>query len=84
MAEGPARLVGLRRKGRIGVGYDADLCVFAPDEAFVVDPKRLHHKHPITPYDGRALLGVVHSAWLHGEELTGDQPRGGLLSRGGA
>jgi allantoinase len=84
MAEGPARLVGLRRKGRIGVGYDADLCVFAPDEAFVVDPKRLHHKHSITPYDGRALLGVVHSAWLRGEELTGDQPRGGLLFRGGA
>jgi allantoinase len=84
MAEGPARLVGLRRKGRIGVGYDADLCVFAPDEAFVVDPKRLHHKHPITPYGGRALLGVVHSTWLRGEELAGDHPRGRLLTRGGA
>jgi allantoinase len=84
MAEGPARLVGLRHKGRIEVGYDADLCVFAPDEAFVVDPKRLHHKHPITPYDGRALLGVVHRTWLRGEELAGDQPRGRLLTRGGA
>jgi allantoinase len=84
MAEGPARLVGLRHKGRIEVGYDADLCIFAPDEAFVVDPKRLHHKHPITPYDGRGLLGVVHRTWLRGEELAGDQPRGRLLSRGGA
>jgi len=84
MAERPARLVGLRRKGRIGVGYDADFCVFAPDEAFVVDPKRLHHKNPITPYDGRPLLGVVHSTWLRGEELAGDEPRGRLLTRGGA
>jgi allantoinase len=84
MAEGPARLVGLRHKGRIEVGYDADLCVFAPDGAFVVDPKRLHHKHPITPYDGRALLGVVHRTWLRGEELAGDQPHGRLLTRGGA
>jgi allantoinase len=84
MAERPARLVGLRRKGRIGVGYDADFCVFAPDEAFVVDPKRLHHKNPITPYDGRPLLGVVHSTWLRGEELAGDEPRGRLLKRGGA
>ena len=84
MAERPARLVGLRRKGRIGVGYDADFCVFAPDEAFVVDPKRLHHKNPITPYDGRPLLGVVHSTWLRGEELAGDEPRGRLLNRGGA
>jgi allantoinase len=84
MAEGPARLVGLTRKGRIEVGYDADLCVFAPDEAFVVDSTRLHHKHPITPYDGRALLGIVRSTWLRGEELAGDQPRGRLLTRGGA
>jgi allantoinase len=84
MAEGPARLVGLRRKGRIGVGYDADLCVFAPDEAFVVDPRRLHHKHPVIPYAGRSLLGVIHGTWLRGEELAGDQPRGRLLTRGGA
>jgi allantoinase len=84
MAEHPARLVGLRHKGRIEVGYDADFCVFAPDEACVVDPKRLHHKHPITPYEGRALLGVVHRTWLRGEEFAGDQPRGRLLTRGGA
>jgi allantoinase len=84
MAEGPARLVGLRRKGRIGVGYDADFCVFAPDEAFVVDPKRLHHKHPLTPYDGRPLRGVVRGTWLRGQELEGDQPRGRLLTRGAA
>jgi allantoinase len=84
MAEGPARLVGLERKGRIGVGYDADLCVFAPDEAFVVDPKRLHHRHPITPYDGRELLGVVRGTWLRGQELAGDRPRGRLLTSGGA
>jgi allantoinase len=84
MAEGPARLVGLRRKGRIGVGYDADFCVFAPDEAFVVDPKRLHHKHPLTPYDGRPLRGVVRGTWLRGQELDGDQPQGRLLTRGEA
>ena len=30
MAERPARLVGLRRKGQTRVGYDADFCVFAP------------------------------------------------------
>jgi allantoinase len=40
MAERPARLAGLRRKGQIAPGYDADCCVFAPDEAFTVDPAR--------------------------------------------
>ena len=84
MAEGPARLLGLQHKGRIGLGDDADFCVFAPDEAFVVDPERLHQRHPLTPYDGRPLLGVVRSTWLRGEELAGDEPRGRLLNRGGA
>jgi allantoinase len=84
MAEGPAQLVGLQRKGRIAPGCNADLCVFAPDETFVVDPERLHHKHSITPYGGRSLTGVVRSSWLRGEELTDDEPRGRLLTRGGA
>jgi allantoinase len=83
MAEGPARLVGLERKGRLEVGADADLCVFAPDEAFVVDPARLHHRNPVTPYAGRELDGVVRSTWLRGERVDLVMPRGRLLVRGG-
>jgi allantoinase len=84
MAERPAQLVGLRRKGRIAPGYDADFCVFAPDEAFVVDATRLHHKNPLTPYDGRPLHGVVRGTWLRGQELEDGRPQGRLLTRGAA
>ena len=84
MAERPADVVGLRRKGRIALGGDADFCVFAPDEAFLVDPTRLHHRHPLTPYAGRPLAGLVRATWLRGREVTGDTPRGALLSRGAA
>ena len=84
MAERPADVVGLRRKGRIALGGDADFCVFAPDEAFLVDPTRLHHRHPLTPYAGRPLAGLVRATWLRGQEVTGDTPRGALLSRGAA
>jgi allantoinase len=78
MARRPAELAGLRRKGRIAAGYDADFAVFAPDETFTVDPAALHHRHPVTPYAGQVLSGVVHQTWLRGEVVTGD-PRGKLL-----
>jgi allantoinase len=84
MAQQPARLAGLRRKGQIAPGYDADFCVFAPDESFTVDPARLHHRHPVTPYAGRRLLGVVRSTILRGEPIEPARPRGRLLTRGEA
>jgi allantoinase len=84
MAEGPARLAGLDRKGRIAVGYDADFCVFAPDESFVVDPARLLHRNPVTPYAGSTLKGVVRTTMLRGERVDREHPRGLLLRRGAA
>jgi allantoinase len=83
MSTAPARQVGLDRKGSIAVGKDADFCVFAPDETFDVDPDRLHHKNPVTPYAGRSLAGVVRSTWLAGDpiDLTA-APRGRFLTRG--
>jgi allantoinase len=84
-AEGPARLAGLQRKGRIAVGYDADFCAFAPDDAFVVDAATLRQRNPLTPYAGRALTGVVGSTWLRGVEVLADEaPCGRLLIRGEA
>lgn len=82
MAQRPAEVAGLHRKGRIELGYHADLVVFAPDETFVVDPARLHHRHPVTPYAGRRLAGVVRDTWLRGRQITGDDPHGQFLTRG--
>jgi len=84
MAERPATLAGMQRKGQVALGYDADFAVFAPDEAFVVDPARLHHRNPVTPYAGRALAGVVRTTYLRGVEVTGETPQGHLVARGGA
>ncbi|MGH8968679.1 MAG: allantoinase AllB [Actinomycetes bacterium] len=80
MSAAPADLAGLtNRKGRIAVGADADLCVLAPDETFVVDPERLHHRNLVTPYAGTELRGVVRRTWLRGREV-GDEPTGELLA----
>jgi allantoinase len=68
MAEAPARLAGLeRRKGSIAVGCDADLVIWDPDAETTVDPQKLHHRHPVTPYTGMRLRGVVHTTTLRGQ-----------------
>ncbi|HET7070570.1 MAG TPA: allantoinase, partial [Nocardioides sp.] len=66
---------------RIRVGADADLTVFAPEESFVVDVSRLHHKNQVSAYAGRTLQGVVRRTFLAGREID-DEPRGRLLTRG--
>jgi allantoinase len=71
------------------VGGDADLVAFDPDESFVVDPDRLLHRHPLTPYAGRELAGRVRQTWLRGSALLdpvrgvpAGEPVGQLLNRG--
>jgi allantoinase len=77
MSTAPAQLAGLRDKGRIAAGADADLCVFVPDDTFTVDPSRLLHRHPVSPYTGRELSGVVRATMLRGHWI--DQSRTGRL-----
>ena len=83
MAARPAELAGLRAKGRLAVGCDADLVAFDPDESWTVDAAQLRQRHPITPYNGQKLTGQVRQVWLGGKEITADgDPQGRLLVRG--
>jgi allantoinase len=67
MAEGPAKLANCDiRKGRIAAGYDADFVVFDTESEFVVSEERLFYRHPISPYMGEKLRGVVKATYLRG------------------
>lgn len=84
MSSRPAGLAGLTNKGAIALGNDADFAVFAPEDFFVVDVTTLHHKNPISPYQGKRLEGVVRSAIVGGTEVDFRAPQGKLLRRGEA
>ena len=52
MATRPAEILGVRDKGRIEVGFDADLVVVDPREATDVRARRLRYKCGWTPFEG--------------------------------
>lgn len=76
-AERTAAFVGLN-KGRLERGYDADLAVFDDAALFDLTPERVLHRHRLTPYSGRRLLGEVRRRWLGGREGGAGRP---LLKR---
>ncbi len=83
----PANLVGLRsQKGSIAVGCDADFVIWNPDQQLTVAANALHHRHKLTPYEGRVLDGVVEKTFLRGRKIYDDgefldRPSGILLTK---
>ncbi len=75
-AEATADLVGLGgRKGRLRVGYDADIVVWDDLAEHTVQQADIRHRHKLTPYQGRTLKGRVHQTYVGGK-LAYDAVRG--------
>lgn len=55
-----AEIAGLaHRKGRLAPGFDADLVIWDERESVTVLAENLRHRHALSPYTGRTLLGAV-------------------------
>ena len=68
MATRPANFAGLQgRKGRIAIGYDADMVVFDDRSHYTIDPTMIRYRHKVTPYEGREVVGVVEQTYLRGQ-----------------
>jgi dihydroorotase len=63
---GPARIFNIARKGRIAVGYDADLTIIDLARRETITNKWMASKAAWTPYDGVAVTG-----WPVGTILRG-------------
>ncbi len=66
----PAAVLG-RAAGRLAKGGAADLCLFHPERAWQVEAGKLPGKAQNTPFDGRALEGVVLGTWKAGRPVFG-------------
>ncbi|MBF0370861.1 MAG: dihydroorotase [Magnetococcales bacterium] len=67
----PAQLLGIDG-GTLGVGARADVVVFDPDEAWVVDPRRLHGTARNTCFAGIKVRGRVKKSLLAGRIVHSD------------
>ena len=85
LCSAPARLCGLAGRGALEVGAAADLVAWDPEAWFEVDPSLMAQRHPVTPYAGRRLRGVVRRTMLRGQTVYEDgvfaEPAGRLVSR---
>jgi dihydropyrimidinase len=68
LASTPARLFGLRGKGTIAAGGDADLVLWDPNARRTVRQADLHHSSDYTPFEGAEVSGSPVRVLVRGEE----------------
>ena len=81
----PADVFGLRGKGRLRPGHDADIVVFDPERRVTLEPGVLHSAIDHSTYEGTTVTGFPRTTIARGEvlvhdgELAADPGRGRLL-----
>ena len=67
LSTSPARIGGLRGKGEIAVGNDADIVVFDPGETRTIRASEMHSACDYDPYEGWVVTGWPRLTLLRGE-----------------
>ncbi len=66
----PARIFGLRQKGALREGGDADVVIYDPRVETTIEAQRLHNLAGYTPYEGMRVQGAVRDVFVRGRQLV--------------
>jgi allantoinase len=70
MSSAPAALAGIGdQAGALAAGRDANFVIFDPDAESTIAVENLHFRHPVSPYLGETLHGVVQATYLRGDAV---------------
>ena len=82
----PARRYGLRNKGDIEIGLDADLALVGPDHNWIIRAEESESGQGYTPFEGLELDAKVATTFLRGNRIYDNdkvigEPKGNYLKR---
>jgi dihydropyrimidinase len=70
LSTGTAKMFGLKEKGEIAVGKDADIVVFNPQQKFTITQSKLHMNVDYTPYEGMEITGMPSLVYSRGKKVA--------------
>lgn len=70
LAEKPAEIFGLRGKGFLASGFDADLTVIDLKQKFMIDASKFYSKAKYSPFNGWQFAGKPVKTFVAGELVT--------------
>ncbi|WP_020674883.1 dihydropyrimidinase [Geopsychrobacter electrodiphilus] len=70
LATSTARIFGLKDKGAIEVGKDADIVVFDPARKFTIAQDKLHMNVDYNPYENRDVTGMPEVVFSRGQRVA--------------
>jgi allantoinase len=69
VTENPAKFIHQHKKGKLAIGFDADVTIWDPESSIRPTESDVFFKHKISPYIGKSMLGEVLETIVSGETV---------------